>query len=144
MGHCPPTHTHTLSHSWWPSHSLLPRFLVGSKVDLREPGGVSQVSREQALRFSQAHNMTLFETSAKNPQASSCSAGAGVRGGRRRSPPEESYHQDTVESIVTAVAARLRRHRRLPEQTHSKGGNSSFKIPTDKKPPEKGHWGCTC
>ncbi|XP_056442985.1 ras-related protein Rab-33B-like [Gadus chalcogrammus] len=120
----------------------IPRFLVGSKVDLRTPGGASQVSREQALRFSQTHNMTLFETSAKNPLASSCSAGG--RGPGRGRAPEEPFHQDTVESIVTAVGARLRRNRRLPEQLHSKGGNSSFKIPADKKPLEKGHWACTC
>ena len=125
---------------WGPSHSFLPRFLVGSKVDLRTPGGASQVSREQALKFSQTHNMTLFETSAKNPLASSCSAGSRGRSG----PPEEPYHQDAVESLVTAVAARLRRHRRLPEQMHSKGGNSSFKIPADKKPLEKHHWVCAC
>lgn len=122
----------------------IPRFLVGSKGDLRKPGA-SQVSREQALRFSQANGMTLFETSAKNPQGS-C---VGRREARRQDrngngPLEESYHQDTVEAIVMAVAARLRRHRNLPEQVHSKGCNGSFKIPADKRPLEKGHWACTC
>ncbi|CAL8329745.1 unnamed protein product [Lota lota] len=123
----------------------IPRFLVGSKVDLRKPG-VSQVSREQALRFSQTHNMTLFETSAKNPQTSGCVGRRDclARDRNGNGPLEESYHQDTVEAIVTAVAARLRRHRRLPEQLLSKGCSSSFTIPADKKPLEKGHWACSC
>ncbi|KAG7270392.1 hypothetical protein CRUP_024712 [Coryphaenoides rupestris] len=119
-------------------------FLVGSKGDLRKPGA-SQVSREQALKFSQAHGMTLFETSAKNPHSSCVGHQEARRQDRNGNRPlEESYHQDTVESIVMAVAARLRRHRTLPEQVYSKGCNSSFKIPADKKPLEKGHWACTC
>ncbi|CAL8331306.1 unnamed protein product [Merluccius merluccius] len=117
----------------------IPRFLVGSKGDLRKPGA-NQVSREQALKYAQAHGMTLFETSAKNPEVSR----VGRRDRNGNGPPGESYHQDTMESIVMAVAARLRRCRKLPEQHHNKGYNGSFKVPADGRPLEKGHWACTC
>lgn len=120
------------------------RFLVGSKEDLRKLGA-SQVSREQALSFAQTHGMTLFQTSAKNLWTS-CVGHCQVRPKSRNqnTPWQEAYHQDTVESIVMAVAAGLRKHRKCPEQVHFKEYGNSFKVPADRKPLEKWHLGCTC
>uniref|UniRef100_A0A8D2N391 small monomeric GTPase n=1 Tax=Zonotrichia albicollis TaxID=44394 RepID=A0A8D2N391_ZONAL len=46
---------------------LVPRVLVGNKCDLKD---LIQVPSSLALKFADAHNMLLFETSAKDPQES--------------------------------------------------------------------------
>nr|XP_009930646.1 PREDICTED: GTP-binding protein YPTM1-like [Opisthocomus hoazin] len=46
---------------------LVPRVLVGNKCDLKD---LIQVPSSMALKFADAHNMLLFETSAKDPQQS--------------------------------------------------------------------------
>ncbi|XP_069723751.1 ras-related protein Rab-33A isoform X1 [Phaenicophaeus curvirostris] len=46
---------------------LVPRVLVGNKCDLKD---LIQVPSSMALKFADAHNMLLFETSAKDPQES--------------------------------------------------------------------------
>ncbi|NWI65717.1 RB33A protein, partial [Todus mexicanus] len=47
--------------------ALVPRVLVGNKCDLKD---LIQVPSSMALKFADAHNMLLFETSAKDPQES--------------------------------------------------------------------------
>ncbi|XP_056624901.1 ras-related protein Rab-33A [Triplophysa dalaica] len=47
--------------------SSVPRVLVGNKCDLVD---LIQVSSNTALKFADAHNMLLFETSAKDPKES--------------------------------------------------------------------------
>ncbi|XP_009705846.1 PREDICTED: LOW QUALITY PROTEIN: ras-related protein Rab-33A-like, partial [Cariama cristata] len=46
---------------------LVPRVLVGNKCDLKD---LIQVPSSMALKFADAHNMLLFETSAKDPKES--------------------------------------------------------------------------
>ncbi|XP_029933568.1 ras-related protein Rab-33B-like [Myripristis murdjan] len=114
----------------------IPRFLVGNKSDLRGPvRAEGQVSREQALKFAEAHGMTLFETSAKSP----ANSGPKRRGAGER---EAAFQQDKVDDIITAVAARLKRLRR-PTAVSARAYCDSFKVPT-KKMPEKDLWSCTC
>ncbi|XP_061862747.1 ras-related protein Rab-33A isoform X1 [Colius striatus] len=47
--------------------ALVPRVLVGNKCDLKD---LIQVPSSMALKFADAHNMLLFETSAKDPKES--------------------------------------------------------------------------
>ncbi|KAM4604283.1 ras-related protein Rab-33B-like [Polymixia lowei] len=121
----------------------IPRFLVGNKSDLRDPGVLradGQVSWEQALKFAEAHGMTLFVTSAKGPPNGGMNGRGGGRDGRRGG--EGTYHHDQVETIVMAVAARLKRQRKTTT-ANTKGHSGSFKVPA-KKRPEKDLWACTC
>ncbi|XP_068930161.1 ras-related protein Rab-33A [Petaurus breviceps papuanus] len=66
---------------------LVPRVLVGNKCDLR---GQIQVPSSLALKFADAHNMLLFETSAKDPKES-----------------------QNVESIFMSLACRLKAQKSL-------------------------------
>ncbi|XP_071773258.2 ras-related protein Rab-33B-like [Centroberyx gerrardi] len=118
----------------------IPRFLVGNKSDLRGPVRADdQVSRERAVKFAEAHGMTLFETSAKSvPNGGVNRRGRGGGGGDKEAP----YQQDKVEDLVVAVAARLKRQKK-PSVVNTKAYNGSFKVPT-KKIPEKDLWACTC
>ncbi|KAM3864664.1 ras-related protein Rab-33B-like [Diretmus argenteus] len=116
----------------------VPRFLVGNKIDLCDHIK-GRVSREQAAKFAEAHGMTLFETSAKSPQQKS-KVHRG-EGGDRVGP----HQQNTVEDIVLAVAARLRRQKRPPAVNTTRGYGGSFKVPAKKRPEkEKDLWACTC
>ena len=111
-------------------------------MDLRDQRGdraERQVSREQAAKFSEAHGMTLFETSAKSPEQGE--KGVGGRGGRGSGLGTQK--QESVEAVFLAVGARLSRQRRVPEQSTVGGHTSSFKIPAKKKS-EKNMWSCTC
>ncbi|XP_028922950.1 ras-related protein Rab-33A [Ornithorhynchus anatinus] len=67
--------------------SRVPRVLVGNKCDLRSQ---VQVPSSAALRFADAHNMLLFETSAKDPKES-----------------------QNVESIFMCLACRLKAQKSL-------------------------------
>uniref|UniRef100_A0A3Q3RCP7 Uncharacterized protein n=1 Tax=Monopterus albus TaxID=43700 RepID=A0A3Q3RCP7_MONAL len=113
----------------------IPRFLVGNKSDLRDPSRTEgQVSQERAMSFSKAHGMMFFETSAKNPPVT-C-------GTRRRDDGEVLYQQHSVEDIVVAVGAKLKRHK----QTSAAAANTlsysgSFKL-LNKKRAEKDLWSC--
>ncbi|XP_036915218.1 ras-related protein Rab-33A isoform X2 [Sturnira hondurensis] len=66
---------------------LVPKVLVGNKCDLREQ---IQVPSNLALKFADAHNMLLFETSAKDPKES-----------------------QNVESIFMCLACRLKAQKSL-------------------------------
>ncbi|XP_055366565.1 ras-related protein Rab-33B isoform X3 [Betta splendens] len=104
----------------------VPRFVVGNKSDLREPGRkAQQVSREQAASFAKAHGMTLFETSAKKPPV-------------KRAGGE--FQPDSAEDIVFAVAAKLKRQGR-PSGGDAPAHNGSFKVGNRKKA-EKELWTC--
>ncbi|KAK5866365.1 hypothetical protein PBY51_020562 [Eleginops maclovinus] len=108
----------------------IPRFLVGNKSDLRDPSCAdNQVSQEFAMIFAKSQGMMFFETSAKNCP-NKC-------GNRRTSDKELPYHQDKVEDIVFAVAAKLKRQKK----SASPPMNGSFKIP-NKRRPEKDMWTC--
>ncbi|XP_042341604.1 ras-related protein Rab-33B-like [Plectropomus leopardus] len=108
----------------------VPRFLVGNKSDLRDPSRMEgQVSREQATSFAKAHDMMCFETSAKSPPNRS----------GRRGDGEGASHQDKVEDIVIAVAAKLKRQKK-PSAAHT-AAYGSFKV-INKKRPEKELWSC--
>ncbi|XP_028743199.1 ras-related protein Rab-33A isoform X1 [Peromyscus leucopus] len=67
--------------------ALVPKVLVGNKCDLREQ---IQVPSNLALKFADAHNMLLFETSAKDPKES-----------------------QNVESIFMCLACRLKAQKSL-------------------------------
>ncbi|KAL7979452.1 hypothetical protein Chor_004610, partial [Crotalus horridus] len=67
--------------------ALVPKVLVGNKCDLRDQ---IQVPSSMALKFADAHNMLLFETSAKDPKES-----------------------QNVESIFMCLACRLKAHKSL-------------------------------
>ncbi|XP_029819607.1 ras-related protein Rab-33A [Manacus vitellinus] len=67
---------------------LVPRVLVGNKCDLKD---LIQVPSSLALKFADAHNMLLFETSAKDPQES-----------------------QNVDAIFMCLACRLKAQRSLP------------------------------
>ncbi|XP_032886453.1 ras-related protein Rab-33A [Amblyraja radiata] len=79
------------NHSVSPS---VPRVLVGNKCDLTNE---IQVSSNVALRFADANNMLLFETSAKDPKES-----------------------DHVESIFMSLACKLKAQKRLTFQAVQK------------------------
>ncbi|XP_056265466.1 ras-related protein Rab-33B-like isoform X2 [Pseudoliparis swirei] len=112
----------------------IPRFLVGNKSDLRDPGAADgQVSQEQAASFARAHGMACFETSAKNP-ASKC-------GDVRRGDGELLYRRDKVEDIVVALGARLKRQKKPAAAAITSTPHGSFKV-TSKKKPEKELWTC--
>uniref|UniRef100_A0A8B9Q025 RAB33A, member RAS oncogene family n=1 Tax=Apteryx owenii TaxID=8824 RepID=A0A8B9Q025_APTOW len=66
---------------------LVPKVLVGNKCDLKE---LIQVPSSMALKFADAHNMLLFETSAKDPKES-----------------------QNVESIFMCLACRLKAQKSL-------------------------------
>ncbi|EMP32086.1 Ras-related protein Rab-33A [Chelonia mydas] len=66
---------------------FVPKVLVGNKCDLREQ---IQVPSSVALKFADAHNMLLFETSAKDPKES-----------------------QNVESIFMCLACRLKAQKSL-------------------------------
>lgn len=115
-----------------PISSLVFRFLVGNKSDLRDPFcSDSQVSQERALSFSKAGNMMFFETSAKN--SSTASSGSGSNG-------KVQYQQHQIEDIVVSVAAKLKRQRRT-SIVNSPSQNGSFRI-GNRKTPEKEAWTC--
>lgn len=67
---------------------LVPRVLVGNKCDLKD---LIQVPSSLALKFADAHNMLLFETSAKDPQES-----------------------QNVDAIFMCLVCRLKAQRSLP------------------------------
>ncbi|XP_077163483.1 ras-related protein Rab-33A isoform X2 [Paroedura picta] len=67
--------------------TLVPKVLVGNKCDLRDQ---IQVPSSLALKFADAHNMLLFETSAKDPKES-----------------------QNVESIFMCLACRLKAQKSL-------------------------------
>lgn len=67
--------------------ALVPKVLVGNKCDLRDQ---IQVPSSMALKFADAHNMLLFETSAKDPKES-----------------------QNVESIFMCLACRLKAQKSL-------------------------------
>lgn len=79
------------NHSVSPS---VPRVLVGNKCDLTNE---IQVSSNVALRFADANNMLLFETSAKDPKES-----------------------DHVESIFMSLACKLKAQKTLTFQAVQK------------------------
>ncbi|KAF0037930.1 hypothetical protein F2P81_010804 [Scophthalmus maximus] len=111
----------------------VPRFLVGNKSDLRDPRRTEgQVSQERAVSFAKAQGMMFFETSAKNPPLKRLSG--------QRGAGEVSYQQDNVEDIVIAVAAKLRRQKKL-SSANAVAHNSSFKV-LSKKRAEKEQWTC--
>ncbi|NXK78134.1 RB33A protein, partial [Amazona guildingii] len=66
----------------------VPRVLVGNKCDLKD---LIQVPSSMALKFADAHNMLLFETSAKDPKES-----------------------QNVDAIFMCLACRLKAQRSLP------------------------------
>ncbi|XP_010713457.1 ras-related protein Rab-33A [Meleagris gallopavo] len=66
---------------------LVPKVLVGNKCDLKD---LIQVPSSMALKFADAHNMLLFETSAKDPKES-----------------------QNVESIFMCLACRLKAQKSL-------------------------------
>ncbi|XP_017287939.2 ras-related protein Rab-33B [Kryptolebias marmoratus] len=110
----------------------IPRFLIGNKSDLRDPGRAErQVSQERATSFAKAHGMVFFETSAKNPPRRQVS--------RQRGDREVVYQQDEVEDVVTAVGTTLKKHKN-PLTSGSPAYSGSFKV--YKKRPEKELWTC--
>ncbi|XP_069573902.1 ras-related protein Rab-33B-like [Brachyistius frenatus] len=113
----------------------IPRFLIGNKGDLRDPGAADcQVSRERALSFAKAHGMTFFETSAKNPiPPAKCANG---RRGDRAAPCQ--LHK--MEDIVAAVGAKLKRQKR-PYVGNAAAYSGSIRL-SHKKRPEKDMWTC--
>ncbi|XP_076001662.1 ras-related protein Rab-33B-like [Genypterus blacodes] len=117
----------------------IPRFLVGTKCDLRDPSRAEQqVCQQQAISFAKAHRMTFFETSAKNPPNGRASG----RGGRRRlSVKEASYQQNKVEDIGVAVAAKLKRQKKTTVAANTTAYNDSISI-SARKGAEKDAWNC--
>lgn len=90
------------------------------------------MSQERAVSFAKAQGMMFFETSAKNPPLKRLSG--------QRGAGEVSYQQDNVEDIVIAVAAKLRRQKKL-SSANAVAHNSSFKV-LSKKRAEKEQWTC--
>ncbi|XP_034505749.1 ras-related protein Rab-33A isoform X1 [Ailuropoda melanoleuca] len=90
---------------------LVPKVLVGNKCDLREQ---IQVPSNLALKFADAHNMLLFETSAKDPKES-----------------------QNVESIFMCLACRLKAQKSLlyrdAERQHGKVQKLEFPQEANSK-----------
>lgn len=108
----------------------IPRFLVGNKSDLRDPGRADrQVNQQRAVSFAKSHGMIFFETSAKIPPNN-----------HSKTPQREgTFQQDKIEDIVLTVAGKLKRQKK-PSITNT-ACNGSFKV-TSKKRPEKESWSC--
>ncbi|XP_054635922.1 ras-related protein Rab-33B-like [Dunckerocampus dactyliophorus] len=111
----------------------VPRFLVGNKSDLRDvTDSDEQVSQEQALRFARAHHMMFFETSAKKA--------ADKHPNGPRGAGEFPHWCDTVEDIVNAVGARLKRQKKAGAANMATY-SGSFKL-LNKNREEKEVWTC--
>lgn len=109
----------------------IPRFLVGNKSDLRDPGRADrQVTQQTAINFAKSHGMRFFETSAKIPpnKLSKASQRAG----------EVPFQLDQIEDIVLTVAGKLKRHKSL---NNVSACNGSFKV-SSRKMVEKESWSC--